>query len=197
MLVIEVEERNTFVVQNLWVGIAADEDTAGNARPLSAFVGLQVAETNLAGTGITLGAGIAHRRRSARAAHALRRSRRSRGRAGPRPSRCSTTTRATSSATATCSSRRRCIAQREVTDYAVVAYQRFGATLGTGHDLGVASSFALDYHLEQIDATVPTVASHLRGETREPIDFSIRPGKSVLSTAPRRRSRTTRATRRS
>ena len=47
-LVIEVTERNTLVVQNLWLGIAADEDTAGNSKPLSAFVGLQAAETNLA-----------------------------------------------------------------------------------------------------------------------------------------------------
>jgi len=71
--------------------------------------------------------------------------------------------------------------QREVTRYAVVAYKRFGATFGTGHDLGVSSQFSLDYHLEQIDATVPTVASHLRGQTREPIRFDILGGKTVLS----------------
>src|SRR5439155_22913870 len=58
VLVIEVKERNTFIVQNLWLGVAADEDTAGNAKPLSAFLGLQVAETNLAGTGTTLSAGV-------------------------------------------------------------------------------------------------------------------------------------------
>ena len=43
--------------------------------------------------------------------------------------------------------------QREVTDYAVVAYKRLGATLGTGHDITSASHFALDYHLERISAT--------------------------------------------
>jgi outer membrane protein insertion porin family len=64
ILVIDVVERNTFIVQNLWAGIAADEDTAGNARPLSAYLGLQVAETNLAGLGMTLGAGIAPSRRN-------------------------------------------------------------------------------------------------------------------------------------
>jgi outer membrane protein assembly factor BamA len=71
--------------------------------------------------------------------------------------------------------------QREVTDYAVVAHKRFGATLGTGHDLTISSQLLIDYHLEQIDATVPTVASHMRGDRREPIDFFIRGGKSVLS----------------
>src|SRR5439155_24737930 len=58
VLVVEVVERNTFIVQNLWIGIAADEDTAGNSKPQSAYVGVQAAETNLAGTGITLGAGV-------------------------------------------------------------------------------------------------------------------------------------------
>src|SRR5262249_17914730 len=58
VLVVEVAERNTFLVQNLGIGIAADEDTAGNSKPQSAYVGVQAAETNLAGTGITLGAGF-------------------------------------------------------------------------------------------------------------------------------------------
>src|SRR5262249_18305837 len=43
-----------------------------------------------------------------------------------------------------------------------------------------------EYHLEQIEATVPTMASHIRGAgeagVREPIEFDILPGKSVLST---------------
>lgn len=180
VLVIEVEERNTFVVQNLWIGIAADEDTAGNAKPLSAFLGLQAAETNLAGTGITLGAGIA----IAADQLALRTS-------FVDPSFVGTGFSA--KLTLLYNNARDFfgnrdvlfeapfITQREVTDYAVVAYRRFGATIGTAHDLSIASSFALDYHLEQIDATVPTVGSHLVGATREPIDFSIRPGKSVLS----------------
>lgn len=180
VLVIEVEERNTFVVQNLWIGIAADEDTAGNARPLSAFLGLQAAETNLAGTGITLGAGVA----IAADQLALRTSFEDPSFVG---------TGFSAKLTLLYNNARDFfgnrdvlfeapyIAQREVTDYAVVAYRRFGATIGTGHDLGIASAIALDYHLEQIDAIVPTVASHLVGKTREPIDFSIRPGKSVLS----------------
>ncbi len=180
ILVIEVVERNTLIIENLSAGVAADEDTAGNARPLSAFLGLQVAETNLAGTGITLGAGVA----LSADQYALR----------TRffdPSFVGTGWSA--AATLLYNDARDFfgnrdvvfeapgIPQREVTDYAVVAYRRFGGTVGTGHDLGIASSFSIDYHFEQINATVPIAASHMRGESREPIDFSIRPGKSVLS----------------
>lgn len=179
-LVIDVVERNTFVVQDLWLGIAADEDTAGNAKPLSAFTGVQIAETNLAGTGITLGAGIG----LAADQLALRTRFVDPTLAG---------TGWSAAVTVLYNDARdffgnRDVAfesplleQREVTGYAVVAYKRFGATLGTGHDLSVSSRLSLDYRLEQIDATVPTMASHLRGTTREPIDFDILGGKTVLS----------------
>ena len=40
VLVVEVVERNTLIVENLSAGVAADEDTAGNARPISPFLGL-------------------------------------------------------------------------------------------------------------------------------------------------------------
>lgn len=180
VLIVEVVERNTLIVENLSAGVAADEDTAGNARPISPFLGLQIAETNLAGTGITLGAGVA----IAADQYAL-------STRFVDPSFLGTGWSA--AATLLYNDARDffgnrdvffeapSIPQREVTDYAVVAYRRFGATVGTGHDLGVASSFALDYHFEQINATVPVAASHLRGNSREPILFSIRPGKSVLS----------------
>ena len=44
-------------VTKVALGIA-DEDTAGNARPLSAFTGVQVAETNLAGTILSRAVGM-------------------------------------------------------------------------------------------------------------------------------------------
>jgi outer membrane protein assembly factor BamA len=67
-------------------------------------------------------------------------------------------------------------------DFASVAYKRYGGTLGTSYPLARFSQLSLSYHLEQIAATVPASASELRGNTREPIDFSILPGKSFLST---------------
>jgi outer membrane protein assembly factor BamA len=181
VLVVEVVERNTVVVQNLWLGVAADEDTAGNAKPLSAFVGVQAAETNLAGTGVTLGAGVGL------AADQLALRTRFVDPAFAGTSWSAAVTLLYSDARDFFGSRdvsfeSPLLEQREVTDYAVVAHKRFGATLGTGYDLTVSSQFLLDYHLEQIDATVPTVASHMRGTVREPIEFDILGGKSVLST---------------
>ena len=179
-LVIEVTERNTLVVQNLWLGIAADEDTAGHSKPLSAFVGLQAAETNLLGTGITVGAGIglASEQLALRSFFEA-------------PTFAGTAWSAALSllyndaqdffGNRAVSFESPLLVQREVTDYAVVAYKRLGATLGTGHDLTLSSRFLFDYHLERVSATVPTVGSHLRGNTREPIDFAILPGNSVLS----------------
>ncbi|WP_437984077.1 BamA/TamA family outer membrane protein [Sorangium sp. So ce117] len=179
-LVIDVVERNTFVVQDLWLGIAADEDTAGNAKPLSAFTGVQVAETNLAGTGITLGAGVG----LAADQLALRTRFVDPAFVGTRWS--ATVTVLYNDARDFFGNRdvvfeSPLLEQREVTGYAVVAYKRFGATLGTGHDVSSSSRLSLDYHLEQIDATVPTVASHMRGNSREPIEFDILGGKTVLS----------------
>jgi len=181
VLVIDVTERNTLIIENLWLGIAADEDTSGRARPLSGFVGVQAAETNLVGTGITLGAGLG----LAADQLALRARFEDPAFAGTswsarlgvlyNDARDFFGNRAVSFESPL-------LEQREVTDYAVVAYERIGATLGTGHDITVSSQFSLEYHFEQITATVPTVASHLRGETREPIDFPILPGKSALST---------------
>jgi outer membrane protein insertion porin family len=179
-LVIDVVERNTFIVQDLWLGIAADEDTAGNAKPLSAFTGVQVAETNLAGTGITLGAGIG----LAADQLALRTHFVDPALAGTGWSAAVTVLYNDARdffGNRDVSFESPLLEQREVTGYAVVAYKRFGATLGTGHDLSVSSQLSLNYHLEQVDATVPTIASHLRGDTREPIDFDIQGGKTVLS----------------
>ena len=181
VLVIAVTERNTLVVQNLWLGVAADEDPSGRSKPLSAFVGLQAAETNLLGTGIALGAGVGLAAdQLALRAHVYD------------PSFAGTSWSGLLSVLYTDARdffgnrgvkfESPLLDQKEVTDYAVVAYKRVGATIGTGHAISAASMFQLEYHLEQINATVPTAASHLRGDTREPIDFSIRPGKSVLST---------------
>ena len=59
VLVIDVVERNTIVLNDVRMGISADADTQGNSRPLTAYAGIDVAETNLLGTGITLGSAMA------------------------------------------------------------------------------------------------------------------------------------------
>jgi outer membrane protein insertion porin family len=181
VLVVDLVERNTVVVQNLWLGIAADEDTAGNAKPQSAYLGVQAAETNLAGTGITLGAGVG----VASEQIALR------GRFED-PSFVGSKWLVMASVlfndgrdffgSRGVKVESPLIAQREITDYALVAYRRAGGSVGVGRDLTLTTSFAFEHRVEWVRATVPLVASHIRGDRREPIDFPILPGSSVLST---------------
>lgn len=180
VLVVDVVERNTLIIENVSMGIAADEDTEGNSQPLSPFVGLQAAETNLAGTGITLGAGIGiaadqwalrahfadpHFASSSWQVHVGLLYNDARDFFGAKQ----------------VSFESPLLEQTTVTDYAVVSYRRFGGWLGAGHDLSLSTKVLFDYRLEAVDAVVPHAASHVRGQTREPIDFDILPGTSVLS----------------
>jgi outer membrane protein assembly factor BamA len=180
VLVIDVVERNTLILQNLWLGIAADEDTAGNAKPSSAFLGVQVAETNLLGTGITVGMGLGL------AADQVALRARFYDPAFLGSGWSALVTALYSDALDFFGNKdvrfeAPGISSREVTDYAIVGYRRYGGSIGTGHDLGLTSHLALDYRLEGVEATVPEIASHVRGQTREPIEFPILPGSSVLS----------------
>jgi outer membrane protein insertion porin family len=180
VLVIDVVERNTLILENIVMGVAADENEEGESDPISPFLGVQAAETNLAGTGITLGAGfgVAADQFSLRARFAD-------------PAFAGSSWMLTASLffvdardffgnkQVTFESPQ--LDQDAPTDYAVVDYQRFGGTIGVGHDLGLTTRLLVEYGLERVDAVVPTVASHVRGDTREPIEFDILPGVSVLS----------------
>jgi len=180
VLVITVTERNTFIIDNVAMGIAADEDAEGNSEPISAYVGVQASETNLAGTGITLGAGMAAAadQFSVLTQFAY-------------PSLADTPWAISASVhyidgrdffgNRDVSFESPLLTLREVTDYAVVDYTRFGGSVGAGVDISLPVQILFDYQLERVDALVPTVASHVRGRTREPIDFDIIPGESVLS----------------
>lgn len=180
VLVIDVVERNTLVLENVWMGIAADEDTEGHAKPLSPFVGIEAAETNLLGSGILVGAGLATAADqwgaqarfadpaflgSGWALDASFHLYDARDFFGNRQ----------------VSFESPLLDQRSVTDYAIVDYTRVGGTVGAGHDLATSTQLQLEYRLEGVDAIVPTIASHLRGDTREPIDFAMLPGWSILS----------------
>jgi outer membrane protein assembly factor BamA len=179
VLIIEVTERNTLVVNDLWMGLAADADTNGKVRPLTAYAGLDAAETNLAGTGITLGAaiGVAQDQLALRVRYFDPAFLGSKwmtngtllyndaddffGLSGvefENPS------------------------QQGVHEFAVVQYKRFGGSIGIGRDLSVSTQLWAQYRLEHVHAVVPLAASDLRGTEREPIDFSILRGDSLLST---------------
>ncbi len=182
VLVVDVVERPTVVINDISLGLSADADTEGKARPLTAYGGLDVAETNLAGTGITLGAATA----IAQNQFALRVRFLDPAFVGsswmlsgqllyndaldffgnadvlqtPNPA----------------------LPGPLTPDYAVVGYTRFGGSVGVGRDLSLSTQLWVSYRLETIDATVPIWASHSRGFDTEPIDFDIVPGRSVLST---------------
>jgi outer membrane protein insertion porin family len=179
ILVVEVVERNTLVLNNAWLGLSADAEPNGAARPLTAYGGLDVAETNLAGTGITLGGAVAFADRQL----ALRTRFADPAFLG---------TSWTVSAQLLYNYARDFFGNKDVLvydplqvavqDYAVVQYERFGGSVGAGHDLGVSTQVFFEYRLEKLDAHLPLAASDHRGLDIEPIDFFILPGSSVLST---------------
>lgn len=180
ILQVDVVERNTIVVNDLWLGLSADAEPNGKARPLTAYGGIDVSETNLAGTGVALGGAIALADRQL----ALR-------------TRISDSDFLRSGWTAEgqvlYNNAKDFFGNRDVLvddptqtvaqDFAVVGYQRFGGLLGVGHEVGsVATRVFFDYRIETIDAQLPRAASHLRGLDVEPINFYLRPGSSLLST---------------
>ncbi len=178
VLVVQVAERNTITLQGIWLGLSADAESNGEPRPLTAYGGIDVAETNLAGSGMTLGTalGLAQDQYALRVrfldpaflgtpwmvSGMLLRNRATdffgtRDVLWYEPS------------------------QQERTDYAVVPYKRFGGSVGVGRDLNISSQMWLSYRLETINASPPQQASQIRGGQREPILFDIVRGRSVLS----------------
>ncbi|MET0594478.1 MAG: BamA/TamA family outer membrane protein, partial [Polyangiaceae bacterium] len=187
ILVIDVVERNTLVVNDFWMGLAGErtDTAAGPPKGVFAYGGLDVAETNLAGTGITLGAAM-----------------------GVGVDQFALRTRFfdpaflgtdwMTSATLLYNDARDVFGNFQVLyqadpskpvygeprklPYAPVDYTRFGGTFGAGHDLGISTQLWFDLRIEKIHADLPLAASHLRGLDREPIAFNVIGGDSVLST---------------
>ncbi len=185
ILVIEVVERNTLVINDLWMGLASTANTGGQTVPLTAYAGLDAAETNLAGTGMTLGAAAG----IAKDQYALR-------------LRFFDPALFLGSQWMTSGT----LLFNHADDFfgdqhvgftsptqdaldravAVVQYERFGGTVGVGRDLSVSTQLWANYRIERINATVPLTANDLRGQgpgqEQEPIDFYIQRGRSILST---------------
>jgi outer membrane protein insertion porin family len=189
-LVVELEERNTLVIQQLYGGVSEGILRSGDPSADAVwYAGAQLAETNLLGTGITLGGAFlfsepqqAVRLRFADpdflgsgftfAASGLANNARdffgsenvSIARAGcttPDPADCPDDFDARN---------------------AVVLYRRFGGSIGTGHDVGAYARYTLDWQGEWIDAySVPAAASESRNGSTRAIDFSIQRGHSLVS----------------
>jgi outer membrane protein insertion porin family len=179
-LVVEVVERNTVVVNDLWMGLSSDRDSEGHRRPLTAYAGLDVAETNLAGTGITLGSavGVAQDQLALRVRFLD-------------PAFVGTDWMLSSELLFNDAQdffgNSHVLYQAPevptVQDFAVLLYERFGGSIGIGRDLSVTTQLWLNYRLEGIHADVPLAASHDRNgyQPFEPIRFDIQPDDSVLS----------------
>jgi len=178
ILVVEVVERNTIVVNDVWLGLSEDVNGSGASRPLTSYGGAQVTETNLAGTGVALGGAFA----VAEQQIALRASL-----ADPQ----FLLTNWIGRVEFLYNGARDFYGNHDVllydpssqfADYAQSQYTRIGGRIGAGHDLGVSSQLFFDYRLERLDASFPLAASDHRGTDVEPIDFMLIRGTSVLST---------------
>jgi outer membrane protein assembly factor BamA len=180
ILVVEVVERNTIVINDIYLGLSKDADVKGEKQPLTGFAGIDIAETNLAGTGITLGgaAAFGEQQLGLRA--------RFLDPAFLGSSWMVSGTLLYNDANDFFGNSKVRFAHSgatyELRDFAVVDYTRFGGAVGVGRDLGVPTQAWLHYRLETIDANYPNTASHYVGEDLEPIDFDIIRGRSVLST---------------
>jgi len=173
VLVIQVVERNTLVVNDVWMGLAGERSSdPGLPRTVFAYGGLDVAETNLAGTGITLGAamGVAQDQLALRTRFID-------------PAFLGTGWMTSASLLYNNGRDFFGIDPRDPSaPYSVVKYRRFGGSVGAGHDLTVATQLWFDVRIEKIHADVPLAASHFRGLDQEPITFNIIGGDSILST---------------
>lgn len=183
VLDIDVHERNTLVVNDVWLGLSADATPEGTSRPLTAYGGADVAETNFLGTGVMLGAAVAVADRQS--AYRLR---------FADPSFLGSKWIVTGSVVL--NEARDFFGTRDVlfdpgkagstgelekTDYAVMKYHRRGGALGLGYDLSTSTRLMASYHLEALEASMPAAASYRRGLDIEPIEFHLLDGRSLLS----------------
>ena len=193
-LVVEVEERNTLVVDQIVAGLAeglrATTDTRSRVFP---YGGLSVTESNFFGTGLAgTAAFVASAAQqggrvrfgdpsflgSSFALNAMVFANNAREFFGNDNSLVSIQCPPTedSATPPTCPPE---VAARN----AVVRYRRFGMSLGTGHDLGASTRYTLDWQGELVDVLLmPDAASESYGNSVRAIDFSINRGKSIVST---------------
>jgi len=189
-LVVELEERNTLVIQQLNAGVSEGIlRSADMSADAVWYAGAQLAETNFLGTGITLGGAflLSEPQQAVR----LRFS-------DPNFLASGYTFAASgffNNARDFFGSENVVIARAGCTtpdpmdcpdDFdarnAVVLYRRYGGSVGTGHDIGAYARYTLDWQGEVVDAfSVPTAASESRNGSARAIDFSIQRGFSFVS----------------
>jgi outer membrane protein insertion porin family len=186
VLVVDVVERNTIVVNDIAMGLAADSDARGLPGRLSAYAGLDVAETNLGGTGITLGGAAAVGSSGANVAPQIALRVRFLDPAFLGGPWMTSGVLLFNDAQDSFGYGRQKWNHPGGPEYAdgpaIVRYKRFGGSLGIGRDLSISTQFWATYRLETVDANLPLAASQFRGFLEEPVDFHVVRGRSVLST---------------
>lgn len=193
VLVIEVEERNTIVIQQITGGltesVSRTEDTSTDVRP---YVGLAAAETNFLGLGIGVSAALvlSEAQQGFRARYSDPMFRGS-------PFGFDLTAFYNNGleffgdddtlVSIVCHEPDPADCRPEiVARNAVVVYKRYGLSLGTGRDIGASTRYSLSWQGELVDVRArPDAASERRGigtfSEVVPIDFSIDDGTSVVS----------------
>jgi outer membrane protein insertion porin family len=181
VLLVDVIERNTIILTDIGMGLSSDANTNGKPRPLTAYGGFDVAETNLAGTGITLGAALA----IAQNQSALRMRFLEPAFMGTPWMISGTLLRNKATDFFGTTDVQWCPPDLQTpctNHYAIVDYSRFGGSLGIGRDVSTSTQLWVYYRLETIEAHKPPLAGEDRGGEIVPIEFDIRSGRSVLST---------------
>jgi len=187
VLVVSVRERNTVVIEQLAFGasegITRTTDTSAAIMP---YAGVQLAETNFLGLGLTLRLSLlgAQRQQAARVSFVA--------------PHLAETPMALSISGFFHNGREffgnnplvaiRCPPAPDICDpavearNAVVIYRRGGVELGTGRDLGASTRYRLSWRGETVNVlTMPEAASTSYGTEVRPIDFAIQRGQSYVS----------------
>ena len=183
VLVVDVVERNTIVIEQLTVGFSEGLNaTLDLDVDRHFYAGATVAETNLLGTGARLAlSGLGSRR-----ARGLRLEyedpRLFPGRTALRASFFYNNAREYFGNAPLVD----VMCPEEVPECepnnAVVFYKRGGISIGTGRDLGPSTRLTLDWRGELVDVgSLPDAASERRGGVVQPIDFAVQPGLSRVS----------------
>lgn len=189
VLVVQVVERNTFVIQSIALGLSEGLLNSGavdsEAQP---YFGISVAEVNLFGTGVSLEATAllslfqqGGRLRLGQASFLG-------GDWGLTGSLFFNNGREFFGNDDVLVALDDCVREPgelpcEAARNAVLEYRRYGGTIGTGVDLADAWRFTLDWHFEVLEMVDrPAAASHRRGLEIVPIDFHVHDGLSYVST---------------
>jgi hypothetical protein len=189
-LVVDLVERNTLVVERVTLGVSEGILRTGDMTADAVWYGgLQVAETNFLGAGITLGAaGVLSDPQQAVRLRAAVPWLLGSG-YGLDGSVFVSNARDFFGSENVVVAGSRCLEPlpEDCPDdldarNAVVLYRRYGISVGTGHDLGGYARFTLDWQGELVDAfRVPEAAAESRNGTVRAIDFGIRRGISRIS----------------